>query len=395
MTSTGIVISLTGSVKAIATDGTERILHVGDRVFVDEQIVTGDAGTIAIEFADGLTMDLGRNTQSILDEEILNLEFDIKPNDAVTKQQVQVTQEALLQDKNFDPTVDLEAPAAGPTAGAGVGDDDGFSIIQVDYIEPRMTPVNGFETTGIGVDFTEILPVLILEPQQVQAPGLGGASAFLGEESELPVASIFTLNERFIEGEPQLIEGDSSRGLGFRIEPDAEDSINSVTIKGFPENSNPSESDWLIFADAKVVDQDANYQVNFLGNGPTQSADGTWEVGVEVLGALPGEGVEFILTVIPFNNITNSVPLTIATTVDNSSGIVTSTAVANVGITFDQLLPDFANSGSEISSLSVDTSTATAQSGADVIGLGSLESASVVNQFVQPVGMDIPVVDVS
>ena len=96
MTSTGIVISLTGVVKAIATDGTERLLRIGDRVLVDEQVVTGTDGTIAIEFSDGLVMDLGRNTQSILDEEMLNLEFDVKPNEDAAQQEVLATQEALL-----------------------------------------------------------------------------------------------------------------------------------------------------------------------------------------------------------------------------------------------------------------------------------------------------------
>lgn len=335
MTSTGIVISLVGLVKAIATDGTERVLSIGDRVFADEQVVSGDAGTIAIEFADGLIMDLGRNAQSILDEGILNLDFDIKPKDVATEEDVQATQAALLQNKNFDPTVDLEAPAAGGLASVeGAGEDDGYNIIQVEYAEPRMTPISGFETNGIRVDFTEILPELILEPQQIQGAGFAGAIATQSDDSpSLKDCSIFTLTEDFVEGGPELTDGDSSKWLGFRLEPSEQDTVTSVTIKGFPENTNLSESDWLIAADAKVVDQDANYQVNFA-SGPTQSSDNTWEVTVEVIGALPGEEVSFILSVLPKDNVVPEVSLEVEATVANSSGEFTSSEQKTIAINF-------------------------------------------------------------
>ncbi len=336
MTNTGIVISLTGVVKAIATDGTERVLNIGDRVFIDEQVVSGDSGTVAIEYADGLVMDLGRNAQSILDDGILNLDFDIKPKDVSPEEEVQATQAALLQNKNFDPTVDLEAPAAGGGSVAGAGEDDGFNIIQVEYAEPRMTPISGFETNGIGVDFTEILPELILEPQRIQGAGIAGDSGIVPvEPPSLKNCEIFTLSEDFVEGGPELTDGDSSKWLGFRLAPSEQDTVTSITIKGFPENTNPSESDWLIAADAKVVDQDANYQINFV-SGPTQSSDNTWEVTVEVVGALPGEEVSFILSVIPMDNVAPEVTLEVEATVDNSSGGFTSSEEKTIAISFDE-----------------------------------------------------------
>jgi hypothetical protein len=339
MTNTGIVVSLTGVVKAIATDGSERVLNIGDRVFVDEQVVSGDTGTVAIEFADGLVMDLGRNAQSILDEGILNLDFDIESKDVSPEEEVQATQAALLQNKDFDPTVDLEAPAAGGGGTVeGAGEDDGFNIIQVEYAEPRITPDSGFETKGIGVDFTEILPELILEPQAIQ----GAVFAVAGDSGTVPVeppslknCEIFTLSEDFVEGGPELTDGDSSKWLGFRLAPSEQDTVTSITIKGFPENTNLSESDWLIAANAKVVDQDANYQVNFV-SGPSQSSDNTWEVTVEVIGALPGEEVSFILSVIPMDNVAPEVTLEVEATVDNSSGGFTSSEEKTIAISFDE-----------------------------------------------------------
>ena len=71
MTGSGIVKAVTGIVKAIAVDGTERILQVGDRVQANEQIITGDDGVIAVEFSDGTTIDLGRNSDVTLNENTL------------------------------------------------------------------------------------------------------------------------------------------------------------------------------------------------------------------------------------------------------------------------------------------------------------------------------------
>ena len=78
MADTGIVKTISGVVKAIAVDGTERILQVGDRVLPNEQIVTGDSGSIVIAFADGTSMDLGRNAMTILNDETLNPETGLQ-----------------------------------------------------------------------------------------------------------------------------------------------------------------------------------------------------------------------------------------------------------------------------------------------------------------------------
>ena len=409
MKSTGSVISLTGVVKAIATDGTERILRVGDRVFADEQIVTGDAGAIAIEFADGSMMDLGRNAQSILDEETLNLDFDIKPKDTTAAEdEVLATQTALLQDRSFDPTVDLPAPAAGSTPVAGAGDDDGFSIIQVDYAEPRMTPVSGFETTGIGVDFTEILPELILDPQQIQGAGLGGAQLAPGiglppiinppppppppPSGTPPEVSTFTLNEESDDkGEPPgLINGDSSKFLGFRIAPSAEDAVTSVTIKGFPENDNlMDESDWLITPLSATLDTEADYQVNFQ-SGPTLSSDGTWEITIGVTGALAGEEIAFIIPVIPMDTVATR-PLDVETTVNNDNSFST---IANIDITYPELLEAgestvISNSFSLEGSTSGDSSVAGSTS-----FIVPASGSSSINQYLQDTFETTPGFDV-
>jgi hypothetical protein len=336
MNTAGNVIFLTGVVKAISADGEERVLHYGDKVYVGDQIITDQAGNLIVELENGKELDLGRNSQTVLDEEILNLDFEISQEDiAEIKQEVQATQEALLTDQNYDPTADQEAPAAGEVQGSG--DDDGFSIIQIEYAEPRAIPVSGFETTGINFSFPDTIPELILETRENQpATGIVLSTVVGGSDEIPPLASIFTLSEDSAIGGPDLIEGDSSKWLGFKVDPSSSgDVITSITIKGFPENGDPTQSDWLITPHTEVSDSEAQYQVIFQ-QGPVQAEDGTWEFTVEVISALPGESVEFVIPVIPLNNISDSIPLTIETTIDNDNGGFVSSSIDNVNIAFLQ-----------------------------------------------------------
>ena len=172
MTGSGIVKAVTGIVKAIAVDGTERILQVGDRVLPNEQIITGDGGAIAVEFSDGTTMDLGRNSDVTLNEAtLISYEGNKLASPTLVEDaqgEVAAIQEVLAEDGTFDPSK-LDAPAAGGVAAAGGAagmEDDGSTVVEIDYLNPTMTPVNGFDTTGINVVFPEPLEELLLEPDE-------------------------------------------------------------------------------------------------------------------------------------------------------------------------------------------------------------------------------------
>lgn len=167
MANSGIVLAISGVVKAIANDGTERMLQVGDRVSANEQILTGDTGTIAIEFSDGSNMDLGRNTNVTLNDEIFHSGRSQSVVDA--QDEVAAIQQALLEGESFDPSK-LAAPAAGiATVEDEVADDAGISIVDVKYLAPDATPYSGFATTGINVDFFEQNEELILNFQQEES----------------------------------------------------------------------------------------------------------------------------------------------------------------------------------------------------------------------------------
>ncbi|MGJ0486183.1 MAG: retention module-containing protein [Methylomicrobium sp.] len=163
----GIVKFVTGTVKAVSTDGAERVLQAGDKVLPDEVIVTADNGNIVIEFNDGTTMDLGRNQQITLNEDALIPENPVAQAATQTaagaQSEVAAIQQALF-DENFDPTKALKATAAGGADVGGGGNEGHGTVYVVDYNDPRSQPDSGFDTTGISVAFPQMEEDLILNP---------------------------------------------------------------------------------------------------------------------------------------------------------------------------------------------------------------------------------------
>jgi VCBS repeat-containing protein len=158
-TQIGIVKALIGTVTATAADGSIRNLQVGDSVFVDELISTGTAGAIEIEFADGNVMDLGRDSQALLDNAIFNPEAVAAEPTATADSDADAIQAAILA--GADPTQITDATAAG--AGTQADGNEGHAPVVIDYLAPQVTPESGFDTTGISVAFPEII-------EELQAP---------------------------------------------------------------------------------------------------------------------------------------------------------------------------------------------------------------------------------
>ncbi|MGH8120834.1 MAG: retention module-containing protein, partial [Gammaproteobacteria bacterium] len=156
-TITGVVKSLTGTVKAIAADGTERTLKVGDQVLQGEKILTADASYIVIEFSNGAVIDLGRNMEIALTEETLQEAAAAQavgagqaPEQAAEAQAtVEEIQKALLEGKDI---TELEATAAGPAAGGGGGDSIHDMVI-ITYVGGEFVPTYGFDTIGPESEF--------------------------------------------------------------------------------------------------------------------------------------------------------------------------------------------------------------------------------------------------
>ncbi|MDR6929125.1 retention module-containing protein [Pseudomonas sp. BE134] len=142
-----IVKSIVGQVFAVSPEGVRRVLVEGDRLFVGDQVDTGAAGAVTLELADGQSLDLGRDTQ--WSGSAPDSSSSLAEATAQAAPSVEELQQAIVA--GADPTKDLEATAAGPTAaGTGGAAGGGHSFVMLDATAGRVDPTIGFPTAGFG-----------------------------------------------------------------------------------------------------------------------------------------------------------------------------------------------------------------------------------------------------
>ncbi|BAQ78020.1 retention module-containing protein [Pseudomonas sp. St29] len=142
-----IVKSIVGQVFVVSPEGIRRVLIEGDRLFVGDQVDTGPAGAVTLELTDGRTLDLGRDTQ--WSGAAPDSGTDLAQASAQAAPSVAELQQAIAA--GADPTTDLEATAAGPTAaGTGGAAGGGHSFVQLEETAGRVDPTIGFPTAGLG-----------------------------------------------------------------------------------------------------------------------------------------------------------------------------------------------------------------------------------------------------
>ncbi|MET0844879.1 MAG: retention module-containing protein [Pseudomonas sp.] len=141
-----IVKSIVGQVFAVSPEGIRRVLVEGDRLFVGDQVDTGAAGAVTLELADGRTLDLGRDTQWSASDP--DSSAALSEATAQAAPSVEELQQAIAA--GADPTTELEATAAGPTAaGTGGAAGGGHSFVMLDATAGRVDPTIGFPTAGL------------------------------------------------------------------------------------------------------------------------------------------------------------------------------------------------------------------------------------------------------
>ncbi len=160
----GEVKVILGKVEVIGPDGSQP-LRVGDKVFSEQIISTGANSAVEIEFLDGTTLDLPRDSQIVLDTDAYD------PSTAAvvesdTQDDIAALQQALL-DGN-DPTQEGEATAA--NAQNEQNGNEGSSTIQIAHELATVTPESGFESSFSPEPFSlsdnEVVPFPILENTQ-------------------------------------------------------------------------------------------------------------------------------------------------------------------------------------------------------------------------------------
>jgi len=140
----GFVQELTGRAIAVAEDGTERVLRIGNAIHFGEKILTELGTEIKISFSDAPDLLLGENSHALIDGSLL----DYPEPDALVEQTASIESlQAALAAGEIDIT-ELEATAAG-----GTGEDAGNDFVRVDLEILEATPESGFETDPIANPF--------------------------------------------------------------------------------------------------------------------------------------------------------------------------------------------------------------------------------------------------
>ncbi|WP_329608869.1 retention module-containing protein [Pseudomonas juntendi] len=141
-----IVKSIVGQVIAVSPEGIRRVLIEGDRLLAGEEVLTGPGGAVTLELADGRLLDLGRDSQWSADTP--DSSTDLAQATAQAAPSVEELQQAIAA--GVDPTTELEATAAGPSAAGGGGAaGGGHSFVMLEETAGRVDPTVGFPTEGL------------------------------------------------------------------------------------------------------------------------------------------------------------------------------------------------------------------------------------------------------
>ena len=224
----GVVSQVVGEVFAVAGNGTRRALAEGDRVFAGEQLVTGASGAVAIALVGGGELTLGRDSNLMLDTQLLagargdgsaaaaqGTESAPSDQDLAEVEQLQAAIEA-----GEDPTASLAATAAGPGAGAAGNAGGGHSFVLLGETAGALDPVIGFPTEGLG--FIPEFPDPDIEAADI-APS--APQIILGERQAVFESALAT-------GSNADSDGEFVSGTFTLAHPDGASVLQSLTING-------------------------------------------------------------------------------------------------------------------------------------------------------------------
>ncbi|WP_423357566.1 retention module-containing protein [Pseudomonas citronellolis] len=317
----GIVSKAVGEVFAVAADGSRRILHQGDKLFVGEQLVTGHEGAVAVAIAGGGELTLGRDSSMPMSNQLVAAAHhqyaDSAPEQApVVPSQQDITDVKALQAAiaaGQDPSQVAEATAAGPSfsAGGNAKAGGGHSFVLLTETGGHIDPDIGFPTGPLASG--PLFPRLfdgIPSPEQAQAapptppeppappvdgvPSAGNASAVVDEDG-LPGG---------IQGNDGLpgVGASASGSLGYDFGADGPGTF-AWSTTGLPAlTSGGVALSYSVSPDGHVLTASANGQTVFTLS-LTNLANGTYELVLQQPLDHPQHGVE--------DDIALSVPYTL------------------------------------------------------------------------------------
>jgi len=301
----GKVVSLTGKVIAIAADGSQRILKLGDVVAVGERLIVPADGAIELQAGNGNLIKVAEARDLTITDDV----FGNAPSDATDAAIAPLNQDAqqilAALEAGQDPLQELEATAAGLTAGGG--EDGGSSFVVISRVAESVAPLtldnqidNGQQATVttadgapvVAIDDVTTVTINNVGPSRDNTPlltgtGEAGATVAITDAQGQTVATTVVAADGTWSVESSVPLPDGTNGL-TALATDASgntatatgnaviDTVTTVTIQ----NVGPTKESVPVFVGtgepgATIVVTAANGDV--LGN-TTVRNDGSWSL---------------------------------------------------------------------------------------------------------------------
>ncbi|WP_189375091.1 retention module-containing protein, partial [Vogesella alkaliphila] len=190
----GKVVAIIGKIIAIAPDGTERILKLGDIVVTGERLIIPADGVIELQSASGNIVRIAEARDLTITDDVFNTASGDATDAAIATLSPEAEQALAALERGQDPLQGLEAAAAGLAAGGG--EDGGNSFTRIGRVAEGISPLSldlGLDggnpplqqaTTG------DAVPVPPTPTVQVGQPGIatGDVSVEEGKDAEFGVS---------------------------------------------------------------------------------------------------------------------------------------------------------------------------------------------------------------
>ncbi|WP_143088327.1 retention module-containing protein, partial [Pseudomonas costantinii] len=400
-----IVKSIVGQVFVVSPEGARRVLVEGDRLFAGDQVDTGMSGAVSLELADGRTLDLGRETQWSADLPDSSLDLATAAENAAPS--VAELQQAIVA--GADPTTDLEAAAAGPTAGGNGAAGGGHSFVVLDATAGRVDPTIGFPTAGLGQATSALTQNVGAQPNTAGGGGLvlqtatltlgatptiteaGGVLTYTATVTQPPVGNlIITLSNGAVITIPSgQLTGTVNVPLAPNDSPYIDPSQISVNVTGTTGGNNlvltinpaPAVTQVTDTIDTTTVTLTAGGTVT-EGGQITYTATLTNPAQTPVTVTLSNGSV---ITIKAGESVGTVVVDTPANDVYNNGSTVSTTITGATGGNFENLVPNTTPAVTTITD-SIDTTTVTLTAGGAVVEGGQITyTATLTNPAQTPV----------
>ncbi|MCF7204056.1 retention module-containing protein [Pseudomonas oligotrophica] len=238
----GTVRQVVGDAFVVGEDGVRRLLIEGDRLYAGERVITSAGGAVDIDLVGSGELMLGRDSDLLLDEQLLAAGSGGGPAPEPTAAtaaelaDAEALQRAIAAGE--DPTQIAPATAAGPGGGTGGAAGGGISFVMLNEVGGAIDPSIGFPTAGLG-NVPEFPEPDVVRAEETPEPVDGVPLAIddllgIGEDTPSVVGNVLSNDQPGSDGGIRVVTVGASAGAYGQLTLNADGSFTYVLNNGLP-----------------------------------------------------------------------------------------------------------------------------------------------------------------